>query len=77
MNRWIALVGSLSQSLSLPPRWGNQWGADTALYQARLGGGIWYTDREHTFALELSRDMANPLAGLSISVRYFYTVKPK
>lgn len=77
MNRWIALVGSLSQSLSLPPRLGNQWGTDTLLYQARLGSGLWYTDRRHSFGMELSRDMANPLERLGISVRYFYIIKPK
>lgn len=77
MNRWLALQISLSQSITLPSRSGNQWASDTLLYRALLNGELWYTEGSHSFGIELNHDMANPLEGLGISVRYFYTIKPR
>ncbi|MCA1951053.1 MAG: hypothetical protein LDL24_10810 [Treponema sp.] len=77
MNRWLAFQVSLLQSIMLPPRSGDHWTSDTLLYQARLTGGLWYTEGSHSFGIELGHDMANPWEGLAISVRYSYTIKPK
>jgi hypothetical protein len=77
MNRWVALQCNLSQSLSLPPRSENQWLSDYIQYDARLSCSLWYTEQNNTIAFDLSRDMANPLEGLGISVQYHYLFKPK
>ncbi|HOJ98808.1 MAG TPA: hypothetical protein PLW34_04550 [Termitinemataceae bacterium] len=77
VNRSVALQTRLIQGLALPPRSGDQWLSTTVSYDARLSGGLWYTDQEHTLAMEVSHNMAQPLEGLAVSFRYFYTVKPK
>jgi hypothetical protein len=77
INRSVALQTRLIQGLALPPRSGDQWLSTTMNYDARLSGGLWYTDQEHTLSLDLSHNMAQPLEGLTISFRYSYTVKPK
>lgn len=77
MNRWVALDFSLAQRLALPPRSGNDWLSTFISYSAILQGSLWYTTQNHSFALELSHDMAKPAEGLGISFRYVYSIKPK
>lgn len=77
MNRWVALDLSLAQRLALPPRSGNDWLSTFISYSAILQGSLWYTTQNHSFALELSHNMAEPLDGLGISFRYVYSIKPK
>jgi hypothetical protein len=76
LNRWVYVNLHLSQSIALPPRDGTDWLSEYNEYQAVLSGGIWYTTTNHTIALELNRNMANPLEGLGVSLRYWYCIKP-
>jgi hypothetical protein len=77
LNRWVAVHFNLSQNIALPPRDETDWLSEYLEYQAILSGGIWYTTTRHTFALELNRNMANPLEGLGVSLRYWYSILPK
>jgi len=77
VNRWVAFAVNLAPSLSLPPRSGDQWISEYILYQNNLAWSFWYTDQDHTFCIEIKQNMASPQEGLGVSVRYFYSVKPK
>jgi len=77
MNRWVAFQCNLTQSLSLPPQSEGTWLSEYLQYEAALSCGLWYTEQNSTFSIALSQNMANPLEGLSISVQYLYSFKPK
>ncbi len=77
INRWVALDFSLVQRLALPPRGEQAWLSTNIPYSAILQGSLWYTTQNHSFALSLSHDMAEPAEGLGISLRYVYSIKPK